>query len=146
MTGTAKIVLPWTAPPLSLNDGGATRGARMAKARIIAKIRGDVANLARKAGLPKGVAYAVITLHYRPRDNRRRDSVNLAPTYKAVVDGLTPQKVVKTKTGFKVHAGYGFVNDDSTREVSTPEPVIHQSERGMPGALWLEITWTDEEV
>ncbi|MBF6339700.1 hypothetical protein IU450_27965 [Nocardia abscessus] len=113
----------------------------MAKARKIAVIRGDVVTLAREARLPKGVGYATITLHYRPRDNKPRDSVSLAPTLNAVVDGLTPQKVVKTKRGFNVHAGYGFVPDESTPHVSTPEPVIHSTERGETGALWLEITW-----
>lgn len=138
---TAILGLPWSAPPLSMNDSGATRGAMFAKARKITKIRGDVVNLARQAGLPKGIDRAAITLHYRPRDNRARDSVNLAPTLKAVVDGLTPQKIVKTKKGFNVHPGYGFVVDDSTRHVSTPEPIIHPAERGLPGALWLEIVW-----
>ncbi|MBF6301193.1 hypothetical protein IU459_27145 [Nocardia amamiensis] len=140
-SATAVIFLPWTCPPLSMNDGGASPGARMAKARKIATIRAAVVTLARAAGLPKGVGYATITLHYRPRDNKPRDSVNLAPTVKAVVDGLTPQKVVKTKRGFNVHPGYGFVPDDSTRHVSTPEPVIHPAEPGRDGALWLDITW-----
>ncbi|MCC3311501.1 hypothetical protein [Nocardia africana] len=140
-THTATIKLPWSAPPLSMNDSGATRGAMFAKARKITEIRGDVVNLARKAKLPKGIDRATITLHYRPRDNRARDSVNLAPTLKAVVDGLTPQKIVKTKRGTNVHPGYGFVVDDSTRHVSTPEPIIHPAERGKSGSLWLEITW-----
>ncbi|PPJ31891.1 hypothetical protein C5E45_32900 [Nocardia nova] len=138
---TATIELPWSAPPLSMNDGGATRGAMFAKARKISEIRRTVVTLARAEKLPKGVDRATITLHYRPRNNRARDSVNLAPTLKAVVDGLTPQKIVKTKKGFNVHPGYGFVPDDSTRYVSTPEPIIHPAERGQPGALWLEIEW-----
>ena len=140
-TGSATIALPWTKPPLSLNDGGQTRGARMHKARRIREIRGDMVTLARKARLPKGVLAATITLHYRPRDNTRRDSINLAPPVKALVDGLTPQKIVETKTGRKVHPGYGFVDDDHTGIVSTPETVIHPAERGQTGALWLEITW-----
>ncbi|MFI5542033.1 hypothetical protein ACIA5H_37290, partial [Nocardia sp. NPDC051900] len=139
--GQTIIGLPWSRPPLSMNDNGATRGARFARARKIADIRRDMVTLARKAGLPKGVRYATITLHYRPRDNTPRDTVNLAPTVKALVDGLTPQKVVPTKRGFNVHAGYGFVPDDSTRHVSTPESVIHRAERGKPGAMWLELTW-----
>ncbi|MFE3081815.1 hypothetical protein [Nocardia tengchongensis] len=139
----AILELPWTTPPLTLNDSGQTRGARLARSRRIREIRSDVVVLATKARLPKGVRYATITLHYRPALNRRRDSVNLSPTLKAVVDGLTPQKIVKTKAGYNVHAGYGLVNDDSTREVSTPEPIIHETEPGKPGALWLEITWED---
>ncbi|MBF5002362.1 hypothetical protein IRT45_35180 [Nocardia sp. BSTN01] len=140
-THTATIKLPWSSPPLSMNDSGATRGAVFAKAGKITEIRLIMIGLARKAKLPKGVERATITLHYRPRDNRARDSINLAPTVKAIVDGLTPQKVVKTKKGFNVHPGYGFVVDDNTRHVSTPETIIHPAERGKPGALWLEITW-----
>lgn len=138
---TATLKLPWSAPPLSMNDSGATRGAMFAKARKITEIRRTVVTLAIATKLPKGVDRATITLHYRPRDNKPRDSVNLAPTLKAAVDGLTPQKIVTTKRGFNVHPGYGFVVDDSTRHVSTPEPIIHPAERGLPGALWLEIVW-----
>ncbi|NEW27266.1 hypothetical protein [Nocardia cyriacigeorgica] len=144
---SATIALPWSRPPLSLNDNGASRGARFAKAEKIRDIRDTVVTLAKAARLPKNVDTATITLHYRPRDNRARDSINLAPTVKAVVDGLTPPKVVMgRKRGPVVHSGYGFVPDDSTRHVSTPEPVIHPAERGRPGALWLEITWTEQEA
>ena len=140
-SNTATIALPWTRPPLSMNDRGVSKGATFAKNRVIAEIRADMVTLARAAGLPRGVEFATIRLHYRPRDNRARDSLNLSATLKAVVDGLTPPKVVKTKRGYNTHAGYGFVPDDSTRHVSTPEPVIHPAERGQPGALWLEIEW-----
>lgn len=136
-----RIDLPWTAPPLSLNDRAASRGAILARAQRIGEIRGEIATRGKAAKLPVAVDYATITLHYRPRDNRPRDSVNLAPTLKAVVDGLCPPKVVKTKRGWNVHAGCGFLRDDSTRWVSTPEPVIHPAEKGQCGAMWLEISW-----
>lgn len=137
-----RIDLPWTSPPLSLNDRGNSRLAAIARSRQIAQIRAHVATLGKNAKLPSAVPYATITLHYRPRDNKPRDTVNLAPTLKAAIDGLCPLKVVKTKRGYNTHAGCGFLVDDSTRHVSTPEPVIHPAEKGKTGAMWLEIDWT----
>ncbi|MFD9992085.1 hypothetical protein ACFWXT_29695, partial [Bacillus cereus] len=64
MAERAILELPWTAPPLTLNDSGQTRGARLARSRRIREIRNDVVVLATKARLPKGVRYATITLHY----------------------------------------------------------------------------------
>lgn len=138
---TTRIDLPWTAPPLSLNDRGNTRLSSILRSKTIGEIRADVAVLGKAAKLPAGVPYATITMHYRPRDNRARDTINLAPTLKACVDGLCPPKVVKARHGWNVHAGCGFLRDDSTRHVSTPEPVIHAATKGLGGAMWLEIVW-----
>lgn len=135
------LELPWCSPPLSLNDRGSSRLASILRTKQIGEIRAQVAVLGKAAKLPTGVPFATITLHYRPRDNRPRDTVNLAPTLKAAVDGLCPLKVVKTKRGYNTHAGCGFLIDDSTRHVSTPEPVIHPAEKGKPGAMWLEISY-----
>lgn len=125
-----------------MNDGGITKGARFAKARVIKQLRSDIVKLAVAAQLPKDVAHLTATLHYRARDNRARDTGNLMATVKALVDGLTPHRVVETKRGTKVHVGYGMVADDSSRIVSTPEPVIHEAVKGQPPALWLEIEWS----
>jgi crossover junction endodeoxyribonuclease RusA len=38
-----------------------------------------------------------------------------------------------------------MVPDDIPRWMSKPEPIIHPAERGKIGALWLEITWTEED-
>lgn len=143
MAVTVTIELPWSAPPISMNDSGISRGAAMARAAKIREIRETMTVLARQANLPRGVAFATITLHYQPRNNAPRDSINLSALVKALVDGLKPPKLVKTKRGHNVHAGYGFVPEDDTRYVSTPESVIHEAVPGVAkGRMWLEITYT----
>lgn len=133
---SATIELPWTAPPLSMNDRGRTAGAMYAKARTVAKVRRTVQILAAAQPLPRGVAHVSVHLHYRPRDNRRRDTDNLIATLKPICDALA--------AGTPKHPGYGMVPDDIPRYMAKPEPTIHAAERGKPGALWLEITWTEE--
>lgn len=122
---THTLTLPWAAPPLSMNDRGASHGAVFAKAREVTEIRNRVLLLAHAALLPKNVGHAVVELHYRPRDNRRRDTDNLTATAKPIYDGLVD---------------YGLVPDDVPRHMAKNEPVIHQ--RGQP-AMWLEITISD---
>ncbi|WP_336881421.1 hypothetical protein [Rhodococcus globerulus] len=135
------IRLPYTKPPLSLNDRGMSRGAAMAKATKIRKMREQMVQLAQIARLPKGVKFVTVQLHYRPRDNRARDTDNLVATLKPLADGLTAPRVVKTKRGINTHPGHGMVPDDSTRYMSKPEPLIHEAIKGQPGTLWLELTW-----
>ncbi|WP_433592300.1 hypothetical protein [Nocardia sp. CA-145437] len=129
----AILELPWTAPPLSLNARRATRGAMFAHARLVAEVRAEVHKLALAAGLPRGLDHVAVLLHYRPRDNRRRDTDNLVATLKPACDALA--------AGTAKHPGYGMVPDDIPRHMAKPEPIIHEAERGMPGVLWLEITW-----
>ncbi|MGB3483991.1 MAG: hypothetical protein WBB07_17465 [Mycobacterium sp.] len=112
------IDLPWKRPPLSSNQ----RLHWAKKACITREIRQAAALLSRNAPRAERL---VITLHYRPRDRRRRDRGNLYPTVKALVDGIVDA---------------GVVPDDDTEHVSTPEPVIHE-----PGeaALWLVLQYPD---
>lgn len=118
---THRINLPWTTPPLSANQrmhwarkASTTRGLRQAGAL-----------LARNAPRTDRL---IVTLHWRPKDRRRRDRHNLYPTVKALVDGLVDA---------------GIVPDDDTEHVSTPEPVIHQPD-GEPG-MWLELEYPNGE-
>lgn len=120
------FVLPWTAPPLSMNDRGASKGAAYAKATKLRTMRAEVASLAAAAELPQNVGHATVTLHYRPRDNRRRDTDNLVATAKPIYDGLVD---------------YGLVPDDIPQHMAKAEPVIHR--KGRPG-MWLEITTRPE--
>ncbi|MFE5699958.1 hypothetical protein [Rhodococcus koreensis] len=131
---THTIVLPWTAPPLSMNDRGASAGAVFAKNREIAQIRVDVYRLARQVRLPRMVGHAVVQLHYRPRDARRRDTDNLVATLKPICDALA--------AGTTKHPGYGLVADDIPQHMAKPEPIIHKP--SCTPELWLEITCSDE--
>ncbi|WP_063710918.1 hypothetical protein [Nocardia niigatensis] len=135
--GRAILKLPWTAPPLSLNDRGRTPGARYAHARRVAEVRATVHRLARAAQLPRGLDRVTVLLHYRPRDNRRRDTDNLVATLKPACDALA--------AGTRAHPGYGMVPDDIPRHMAKPEPIIHEAERGKRGALWLEVSWEEHE-
>jgi crossover junction endodeoxyribonuclease RusA len=79
---THELILPMTKPPLTLNGG---TGNRYARAALIKTIR--MVTKHRALGIPH-MGRARITLEYVPRDTRRRDALNLAPTLKAAVDGI----------------------------------------------------------
>ncbi len=133
-SGSAILSLPWTAPPLTMNGSrGASRAAAFAHARKVREMRSAVVTLAQVYDLPRGVSRVTVQLHYRPRDNRRRDTDNLVATLKPLCDGLA--------AGTAKHPGYGMVPDDIPAYMAKPEPIIHPAERGKAGALWLEITW-----
>lgn len=128
MADERTIGLPWKSPPLSMNDRGMTKGAAMAKAEKTKTIRETSRLLAQAVKLPKDVGFATVQLHYRPRDNRRRDTDNLIATAKPIYDGLVD---------------YGLVEDDVPQWMSKPEPIIHAAQTGKGGCMWLEISWRE---
>ncbi len=86
------IPLPWTKPPLTLNTGlraenpySKAKKVRDAKAEAVAAI--IAADLSPMAG-------AVVMLHYRVPDRRRRDADNLASTLKVCQDALVDAGVL----------------------------------------------------
>lgn len=126
---THTIVLPWANPPLNLNDSGATKGAKMARAAKIAGVRNTAHVLARAAWLPKNAGHATVELHLRPARAGRRDTDNLIATAKPIYDGLVD---------------YGLVPDDVPQHMAKAEPVIHKHKTGkVDGRMWLEIVTTD---
>lgn len=56
-------------------------------------IRGEAAQLARKAGIPQ-LGRAHIVGEFRPPNRRRRDVANLYPSFKAAIDGLVDAAVL----------------------------------------------------
>lgn len=110
--------LPWAKPPLSLND----RLHWASRYRKQQEVKATVKLLARNAKL-RPVEHAVVTLHYRPRDNRARDKDNLFATIKPCIDGLRDAGI--------------FADDDSAHV--TPQVDIHRAQPGMPGCCWLSI-------
>lgn len=111
----------WTKPPMSMND----RTHWRAKAATVARVRNTTHLLAKAARIPTSQARATVTLHYRPRDNRRRDADNLIPVLKAACDGLVD---------------FGLTADDTPDLMTKTMPVIHPAQKGTDGALWLTIT------
>ena len=120
-----RIDLPWTKPPLSMND----RMHWRLKAKITREIRDTTRILAIAGHVPKDCRHITVCLHYRPRDNRRRDADNLVPVLKALADGLVD---------------YELVPDDTPDLMTKTMPHIHAAERGSEGALWLTIDIEEE--
>jgi hypothetical protein len=85
---------PWTLGPitgdmLSLND----RPHWSKRHKITKQWRGDAATLAKAAQVPQLQRIRVV-IEWLPPDRGRRDSANLAPVAKAIVDGLVDAGVV----------------------------------------------------
>lgn len=118
----ARVDLPYSKPPLSMND----RQHWAAKARITAGVRTSTARLAKAASVPTGLPHATVTLCYRPKANRKRDADNLVPVLKACCDGLVD---------------HGLTADDTPDLMTKAMPVIHPAIKGQPPALWLDIEW-----
>lgn len=127
-----RVILPWTAPPLSLNDSApASKGAVYARAAKKREVQEAVKLLARNVKMPTGCAYVVAQLNYRPADNRRRDTDNLIASGKHIFDALAG--------GSKKIPGLGIVADDVPRMMGKPEPIIWPAKSGTKGCIWLDI-------
>jgi len=124
---TFRLDLPWQRRPLHANQSL----HYFARAKIVAQVRSDVFKLAIAAKLPKGAAFADVTLTWRPPDRRVTDTQNLAPLLKACVDGLVLGRGGKR--------GYGVVADDSPGFLSSRCALAAP---GRPGALWLDVEVT----
>lgn len=113
------IPLSHTKPPITANN----RLHWAQRARIVKDLRTEAFLRARSQRLPSADKIT-FRLHYRPRDNRRRDVGNLMPTHKALLDGIVDA---------------GIVEDDTPRYVDELMPRIHPPSKGEPPGLWLEI-------
>jgi len=111
------LTLPITAP-LSMND----REHWAKKAQRVRTVRESVAQLARAEGIPQ-LWHPRVTLHYEPRDKRRRDVENLVPTSKAAVDGLVLA---------------GVLEDDDAQHFTPTMPVLCDP-NGKAGRLWIVV-------
>ena len=119
------VPLPWSAPPLTMND----RSHWLVKAKTTALIRNGTCVTVTGAHLPRDLPSITVEMVYRPRDKRRRDADNLVATFKACCDGIVDA---------------GVVPDDTPDLMRKLMPRIVPAVKGMPGALWLEITETTE--
>lgn len=121
MTGqcdqSVTIALPWSKPPLT---GNRTRGNVYARANEVKQAKGEARLVVRRLHPMMG---AEITLHFRPKDKRRRDADGLAPTLKVCLDALVAE---------------GVLPDDSWVHVPAATCRIH-APNGEPAAMWLEL-------
>lgn len=92
MTRQWVLDLPWTAPPLSMND----RDKWQVKAAKTAKVRAAVSWIVRAEVPPLDRCDVVLTYH--PRDKRRRDEDNLVATLKVACDAIVTAGVVRDDT------------------------------------------------
>ena len=104
-------------PPLTLNS----RMHWRVKANLTADLRNTGVTYTRKLKIPPLDRFTAV-LHYAPRDARERDTENIAPSSKPVVDGMC-----------WVHK-----QPDSRDHYLPSMPVIHDP-TGEPGRLWLEV-------
>ena len=123
--GHARLDLPWKAPKLSPNR----RLHWAARGRETRSVRQQTGWIAKAAKLTPQLPITV-TLHYRPARNGRRDPGNLCLDSKASIDGLVDA---------------GLAPDDTEQYIRETIPVIHPAEPGQGAALWLELTWTEED-
>ena len=65
-----------------------------------------------------------VELHYQPRDRRRRDADNLAPTLKAMCDGVVDA---------------GLVPDDTPNFMTKVMPIIDEPVKGEKGRVYVVI-------
>lgn len=115
---SVEIPLPWLRPPLQANDRRGWQAQHRARSITL-----DAARYAIRAVRPVPVDRAVVTLHYRVPDRRRRDTDGPEPTKKVCIDALVLE---------------GVLPDDSWQHVPQSSVRIHPP-TGQPGALWLEI-------
>lgn len=116
---TWTIPLTYTRPPLTLNQ----RMHWSHRARVSKQIHAEIASHVTLAAIPR-LDRPTVTLHYIPRDKRRRDADNIVPTSKACVDGLRV---------------CGVLDEDTPDHVDHRMPVIEPPLNGSAGSLILHI-------
>lgn len=103
---TFTLVFDWQRPPLTMND----RPHWREKAKQTRLMRQAASWQARAARLPADLPHVTVGLTWVVNDRRRRDGgENLAPTFKALLDGLVD---------------YGLVADDDPAHVTRGPSVI----------------------
>lgn len=110
----------WTKPPISQNDRDERKRGG---ARKIAEAK-EVARLCIRKAKVRPIVGAVVTLHYRVPDKRRRDADNLSVVLKICQDALVDE---------------GVIPRDDWVHVPRSGCEIHPP-NGEPPALWLELS------
>jgi crossover junction endodeoxyribonuclease RusA len=102
---------------------------------------------AHTAKLPTGLARVRIdaVAHFRGRAPVR-DTANLAPTLKAVVDGLGPERHYRWRGIMRHSVGYGLIPDDSDKHLDGPYWVIGEALQAKPYATAGQLVVTITEV
>ncbi len=128
--GTTVLELPWTEPPLHLNQ----RMHHRPKAKLTAEVRGTARDLMLRVG-PLELERPAVQLVWLVETRHTRDSENIAPTLKAICDGLVDG---------------GLAPDDAPKYMHKPMPIVayargHRKAPSMHVVIWDAPGWTDEE-
>jgi hypothetical protein len=116
------IPLPWDAPPITQNQLRRMHFQAEANAKRCALL--EARSAIRAKGLPF-MAGAIVILHWRMPDKRRRDGDGAAPTLKVCLDALVKE---------------GVLHDDSWVEVPHSGITTHAPIPKQPGAMWLSVS------
>ena len=136
LTFWKRIELPWSKPPLSMNDASpASRGAVYGRAAAKREIQETLHLLGRGLRMPEGKRYLLVQMNYRVPDRRRRDTDNVTASSKPLMDALAG--------GSKRIPGLGIVKDDTPYFMGKPEPILWPPERGKQGKLWVDLWVAD---
>lgn len=114
------IPLPWSKPPVTLNQ----RGGPQVRARLMASTKEQARWAIRAATRTTWTKPVTLTLHWRPDVRRRRDVDNPMPTLKACADALVAE---------------GVLHDDDSESVPSMAVRIHPVSDGLVAAMWLEL-------
>jgi len=116
---TFTLTFEWPRPPLTMND----RKHWAEKAAKTRMMRMAASWAARAARLPADLPHITVSLTWVVKDRRRRDGgENLAPTLKALIDGLVDYGVVIDDDQAHVTRGPSVVD---YRPAATPHIELH---------------------
>lgn len=134
-----RVRIPFAGEWLTANPRGT--GDRYGRARTIRAWREASAVSCLVAKLPKGLTPVKLhlKLYYAARPPVR-DADNIAPTVKAIVDGLGPAREFARKGKRYRSPGYGLVPDDSDRHVHAITKELLPSPTGQ---AFVELTITE---
>ena len=116
------IPLPWTTPPLTKNDTRRASHPHAARRKWQAAL--EEARWAVRAAKPEPMEAAIVLLHWRQPDKRRRDGDGIQLTLSACLDALVLE---------------GVLPDDSWKHVPHSGVTTHPPVKGQPGAFWLSL-------
>jgi crossover junction endodeoxyribonuclease RusA len=121
----------WTGPKAGLSEplNANTTYHRYERSARVRAVREAVLLRAKQARIPKA-RHLTVQLHYAPGDNRRRDSDNLYPTFKAACDALA-------RGPRRDWVGLELVPDDTPEYMTKLAPLIHPGKGDR--RLWLTI-------
>lgn len=126
------LPLPGHKPPRGLSPNGA-HGHWSAPAKARRVLKAATVTRVRQARIPLDQEHVHVSLHYVPKERRKRDADNLVPILKPCLDALTARR-----------GGAGVIPDDTPEYVTWAPPVIHDPDVYGP-RLYLEVTLCPRE-